>query len=59
MASLTESLRYPDKYFNTNVIGTLNVVQAARKEKIRKFIRLNSINETKNILTRQVTKNYF
>ena len=59
MASLTESLRYPDKYFNTNVIGTLNVVQAARKEKIRKFIRLNSINETKNILTRQDKKNYF
>ena len=38
MVSLTESLRYPDKYFNTNVIGTLNVVQAARKEKIRNLL---------------------
>jgi len=38
LASLMQSIKNPDKYFNSNVFGTLNVIQAARKANIIKFI---------------------
>ena len=38
LASLIQSIKNPDKYFNSNVFGTLNVIQAARKANIIKFI---------------------
>ena len=38
LASLLQSIKNPDKYFNSNVFGTLNVIQAARKANIVKFI---------------------
>ncbi len=38
LASLVESLKYPNKYFETNVLGTLNIIDAAKKAKIKKFV---------------------
>jgi len=38
LASLLQSIKNPSKYFNSNVFGTLNVIQAARKANIAKFI---------------------
>jgi UDP-glucose 4-epimerase len=38
LASLIQSIKNPDKYFNSNVFGTLNVIQTARKANIVKFI---------------------
>jgi len=38
LADIVPSIENPDKYFNSNVIGTLNIIQAAKKIKIKKFI---------------------
>ena len=38
LADIVPSIENPDKYFETNVVGTFNVLQAARKAKIKKFI---------------------
>jgi len=38
IADIIPSIENPKKYFETNVVGTLNVVEAARKSKIKKFI---------------------
>lgn len=32
------SIENPEKYFKTNVLGTLNVIEAAKNKKIKKFI---------------------
>ena len=37
-----ESLKDPEKNFKTNVIGTFNILEAIRKEKIEKFIFASS-----------------
>ena len=38
LASLMQSIKNPDKYFSSNVIGTFNVIKAAKKANIKKFI---------------------
>jgi len=38
LVEITPSIKNPKKYFNTNVIGTLNVVEAAKREGVKKLI---------------------
>ena len=38
LASLLQSIKNPNKFFDTNVVGTFNVIQAAKKANIKKFI---------------------
>ena len=38
LADIVPSINNPEKYYKTNVTGTLNVLQAAKKFKIKKFI---------------------
>jgi len=38
IADIVPSIENPSKYFKSNVVGTLNVVQAAKKANIKKFI---------------------
>ena len=38
LAEIIPSIKNPKKYFDNNVIGSLNVVEAAKKVKIKKFI---------------------
>ena len=38
LADIVPSIENPSKYYNSNVIGTLNVIQAAKKIKLKKFI---------------------
>ena len=38
LAEITPSFKNPKKYFLNNVLGTLNVLEAAKKEKIKKLI---------------------
>ena len=38
LAEIIPSFKYPKKYFINNVIGTLNVLKAAKKNKIKKMI---------------------
>ena len=38
IADIVPSIENPSKYFKSNVVGTLNVVQAAKRAKIKKFI---------------------
>ena len=38
IADIGASVTYPSNFFNTNVKGTLNVLEAAKKAKIKKFI---------------------
>ena len=38
IADIVPSIENPNKYFNSNVVGTLNVIQAAKKVNIKKFI---------------------
>ena len=38
LADIVPSIKNPDKYFKSNVVGTINVVQAAKKANIKKLI---------------------
>ncbi len=38
LADIVPSIENPEKYFKSNVMGTFNVIQAANKVKIKKFI---------------------
>ncbi len=38
LAQIIPSIKYPKKYFKNNVIGTIKVLEAAKKENIKKFI---------------------
>ena len=38
LADIVPSIENPDKYFKSNVVGTFNVLQAAKKANIKKFI---------------------
>jgi UDP-glucose 4-epimerase len=38
LADVVPSIENPEKYFNSNVVGTLNMLEKSRKEKIKKFI---------------------
>ena len=38
LADMLPSISNPSKYFQTNVVGTLNVLQASKEAKIKKFI---------------------
>ena len=38
LADIVPSIENPNKYFKSNVIGTFNVIQAAKKANIKKFI---------------------
>ena len=38
LAKIIPSIKNPQKYFINNVIGTLNILEASRKAKIKKFI---------------------
>ena len=38
IADIVPSIENPNKYFKSNVVGTLNVVQASKNSKIKKFI---------------------
>jgi len=38
LAEIIPSIKNPKKYFINNVLGTINVIEAARKTKIKKFI---------------------
>ena len=38
LADIVPSIENPTDYFNTNVTGTLNVINAAIKNKVKKFI---------------------
>ena len=35
LAQIIPSIKNPKKYFNNNVIGTLNVVEASKKQKLK------------------------
>jgi UDP-glucose 4-epimerase len=38
LADIVPSIENPEKYFNSNVVGTLNILEKSRKAKIKKFI---------------------
>ena len=38
LADIVPSIENPEKYFNSNVAGTLNILEKSRKAKIKKFI---------------------
>ena len=38
LAEIIPSIKYPRKYFENNVLGTLNVIEAAKKVRIKKLI---------------------
>jgi UDP-glucose 4-epimerase len=38
LADIVPSIENPEKYFNSNVVGTLNILEKSRKVKIKKFI---------------------
>ena len=38
IADIVPSIENPSKYFKSNVVGTLNIVQAAKKANIKKFL---------------------
>ena len=38
LADLVPSITSPNKYFSSNVIGTLNVLNASRENKVKKFV---------------------
>jgi len=38
LADIIPSIKNPEKYFQTNVVGTINIVKAAKKANIKKFI---------------------
>ena len=38
LADLVPSIKNPNKYFSSNVIGTLNVLSASRESKVKKFV---------------------
>ena len=38
LADIVPSIENPEKYFKSNVLGTLNVLQKSKKHKIKKFI---------------------
>ena len=38
LADIVPSIKNPSKYFNSNVTGTLNVLEASRNSKVVKFI---------------------
>lgn len=42
LADIVPSINNPIDYFNTNVLGTLNILEAARLAKIKKFIYASS-----------------
>ncbi len=42
LANFAQSIKYPKKFFKTNVIGTSNILQAAKRAKIKKFIYAGS-----------------
>ena len=38
LADIVPSIENPDKYFKSNVIGTFNIIQAAKKANVKKFV---------------------
>ena len=38
LAEIVPSIKNPKKYFINNVLGTLNILEAAKKSKVKKFI---------------------
>ena len=38
LADIVPSMQNPEKYYNSNVTGTLNILEACRKAKIKKFL---------------------
>ena len=38
LANFFQSIKNPNKYFKSNVIGTFNIIEAAKKSNIKKFI---------------------
>ena len=38
LANFVQSIENPNKYFKSNVIGTFNIIEAAKKSNIKKFI---------------------
>ena len=38
LADIVPSITNPKDYFNTNVVGTFKILEAARKSKVKKFI---------------------
>jgi len=38
LADMLPSISNPNKYFQTNVVGTLNILQASKEAKVKKFI---------------------
>ena len=59
LAEILPSIKNPKKYFINNTLGTLNVLEAAKKEKIKKFIYAASSScygAPKNIPTKETDK---
>lgn len=59
LAEILPSLKNPKKYFINNTLGTLNVLEAAKKHKIKKFIYAASSScygNPKNIPTKETDK---
>ena len=59
LAEILPSLKNPKKYFLNNTLGTLNVLEAAKKHKIKKFIYAASSScygNPKNIPTKETDK---
>mgnify|MGYP000903583084 CR=1 FL=1 len=42
MVGVRQSLQYPDDYYNVNVNGTLNILEACKEKNIKKFIFASS-----------------
>ena len=42
LADIVPSIEQPENYFNTNVLGTLNMLEVARKNNIKRFIYVAS-----------------
>ena len=38
LADIVPSMQNPEKYYNSNVTGTLNILEACRKAKVKKFL---------------------
>tara|TARA_Y100000591_G_scaffold285350_1_gene267570 strand:+ start:465 stop:1373 length:909 start_codon:yes stop_codon:yes gene_type:complete len=54
LAQIIPSIKYPKKYFKNNVVGTIKVLEAAKRAKIKKFIYAASSScygDTKNFPT--------
>ena len=56
LSQIIPSIKNPKKYFKNNVIGTLKVVEAAKKAKIKKLENEKDLEELQNDVENSVVK---